>query len=77
MIPIRSHHPLPRGTRTYDLHARIGGEEFAILLPGADADAGPRIAERVRHEVSRMGLTIRGATRVSSLPLLSNTMPST
>ena len=28
--------------------ARIGGEEFAIWLPGATLDLGKRIAERVR-----------------------------
>jgi diguanylate cyclase (GGDEF)-like protein len=28
--------------------ARIGGEEFAIWLPGTDLDLGARIAERIR-----------------------------
>jgi diguanylate cyclase (GGDEF)-like protein len=31
-----------------DIPARIGGEEFAIWLPGATLDLGKRIAERVR-----------------------------
>ncbi len=31
-----------------DVPARIGGEEFAIWLPGATLDLGKRIAERVR-----------------------------
>ncbi|MDG2532773.1 diguanylate cyclase [Sphingomonas sp. HITSZ_GF] len=31
-----------------DLAARPGGEEFALLLPGADLDAAMQVAERVR-----------------------------
>ncbi|HET8625732.1 MAG TPA: GGDEF domain-containing protein, partial [Gemmatimonadales bacterium] len=34
--------------RSGDIPARIGGEEFAIWLPGATLDLGKRIAERVR-----------------------------
>jgi diguanylate cyclase (GGDEF)-like protein len=34
--------------RAGDVPARIGGEEFAIWLPGATLDLGRRIAERVR-----------------------------
>jgi diguanylate cyclase (GGDEF)-like protein len=34
--------------RAGDVPARIGGEEFAIWLPGATLDLGKRIAERVR-----------------------------
>jgi diguanylate cyclase (GGDEF)-like protein len=37
-----------------DLAARIGGEEFAVWLPGADLDTGARIAERIRI---RLGTT--------------------
>jgi diguanylate cyclase (GGDEF)-like protein len=34
--------------RTGDLAARVGGEEFAIWLPGARLEVGYRIAERIR-----------------------------
>lgn len=34
--------------RPSDSLGRIGGEEFALLLPGSDADAAARVAERVR-----------------------------
>ncbi len=34
--------------RLQDLMARFGGEEFALLLPDCDRDAGAAIAERVR-----------------------------
>jgi diguanylate cyclase (GGDEF)-like protein len=35
--------------REGDLAARIGGEEFAVWLPGATLDAGLEVAERVRQ----------------------------
>jgi diguanylate cyclase (GGDEF)-like protein len=33
-------------------HARLGGEEFAVLLPGVDGDTVERIAEHVRRTVA-------------------------
>jgi diguanylate cyclase (GGDEF)-like protein len=38
--------------RDDDLAARIGGEEFAILLPGANDEGTQRIAESIRKHVS-------------------------
>jgi len=38
--------------RSFELAYRIGGEEFLLLLPGADMDAGIEIAERVRSAVA-------------------------
>ena len=40
--------------RNYDLLGRYGGEEFAILLPGADSGQAMEIAERVREAVESM-----------------------
>ncbi|TMO56077.1 sensor domain-containing diguanylate cyclase [Pseudoalteromonas phenolica] len=37
--------------RKEDIFARIGGEEFAILLPCTDITSANRVAERVRREV--------------------------
>jgi diguanylate cyclase (GGDEF)-like protein len=39
---------LKEQVRGGDIAARIGGEEFAIWLPGATLDFGKRIAERIR-----------------------------
>jgi diguanylate cyclase (GGDEF)-like protein len=39
--------------RSYDIASRFGGEEFALLLPGADVDEALALAERIRSRVSR------------------------
>lgn len=39
--------------RKTDLMIRWGGEEFLIVLPGADAEEVARVAERVRQAVER------------------------
>jgi diguanylate cyclase (GGDEF)-like protein len=39
--------------RAFDLIYRLGGEEFAILLPGADLGKTKEIAERLRAAVAR------------------------
>src|SRR5690606_36035631 len=36
--------------RPYDTLGRIGGEEFAILLPKTDIQEALKIAERIRHK---------------------------
>jgi diguanylate cyclase (GGDEF)-like protein len=43
-----------------DVAARIGGEEFAIWLPGTDLDLGARIAERIRIKLGTTPWDWRG-----------------
>ncbi|WP_169952870.1 GGDEF domain-containing protein [Microbispora sp. H11081] len=40
--------------REYDVVGRFGGEEFVVLLPGADVREARRVAERLRARVGRM-----------------------
>jgi diguanylate cyclase (GGDEF)-like protein len=40
-----------RSLRRSDFIGRVGGEEFAILLPGADPDGATAVAEKLRGEV--------------------------
>lgn len=42
---------LRRGSRPMDSAARMGGEEFMLLLPGVDADGAQAAAERLREAV--------------------------
>jgi diguanylate cyclase (GGDEF)-like protein len=42
------------GCRTIDTAARIGGEEFALLLPATASDAGFDAAERLREAVGAL-----------------------
>jgi diguanylate cyclase (GGDEF)-like protein len=45
---------LRASVRVHDTVARLGGEEFAILLPDADADAALEFAERARRAIGRI-----------------------
>jgi diguanylate cyclase (GGDEF)-like protein len=49
---LRSH------VRDVDVAGRIGGEEFAILLPGTDAGDAATVAERMRHSLSALQLPV-------------------
>jgi diguanylate cyclase (GGDEF)-like protein len=46
--------------RATDIAARIGGEEFAILLPETAEEAARSFAERLRHEISESAPIIEG-----------------
>lgn len=43
--------------RPDELVARVGGEEFAVLLPGQDMAAAMAMAERLRRAVTGLGLS--------------------
>jgi diguanylate cyclase (GGDEF)-like protein len=47
--------------RGEDIACRFGGEEFAVILPGADLAAAVQRAEEVRAAISRMTVKLRGA----------------
>jgi diguanylate cyclase (GGDEF)-like protein len=44
-------------TRELDLSARLGGEEFALLLPGTALEDARMLAEHVRVAVSECSVT--------------------
>lgn len=48
--------------RTPDVPGRIGGEEFAVLLPETGADEGVVFAERLRADLERVEVVHNGKT---------------
>src|SRR5699024_10602074 len=46
--------------RQSDLLGRFGGEEFVVLLPGADIEEAGRVAERLRARVGGMEIAVDG-----------------
>lgn len=62
--------------RDTDIVGRYGGEEFAILLPGADSQSAFTIAERLRYDVEHASMeTDRGPISVTiSMGIASSAM---
>jgi diguanylate cyclase len=51
--------------REDDFVARYGGDEFAMLLPGADLPTAAAIAERIRSEIAKQNFDTIEAERVA------------
>jgi diguanylate cyclase (GGDEF)-like protein len=50
---------LQRSIRNTDHAARFGGDEFAVLLPGASPEVAEAVVKRVRHNVYKTTLDVR------------------
>jgi two-component system, cell cycle response regulator len=55
---------LKRGVRGIDLVARLGGEEFVVVMPETDAAYASLIAERLRRDVERESFPTRGGEQL-------------
>jgi diguanylate cyclase len=51
--------------RPMDLVARVGGEEFAIILPNCASAFGETVAERVRRRVEHMPVVVGSGQEIS------------
>jgi diguanylate cyclase (GGDEF)-like protein/excisionase family DNA binding protein len=60
---------LTRSGRETDLVFRYGGDEFAFLLPGADAAGAWRVAERACAAVRGLGGPVTASVGVATFPL--------
>jgi diguanylate cyclase (GGDEF)-like protein len=57
---------LTQSARAGDVVARVGGEEFVVLLPGADSETAGVMAERIMGNVRGHSFsTVRGRQRVT------------
>ena len=66
-----------RALRENDVLARLGGEEFVTLLPGADRTQAELIAEQLRHFISASPLEAAGARVMLSVSIGVATMAAT
>ncbi|MCH7345106.1 GGDEF domain-containing protein [Pelomonas sp. CA6] len=57
---------LSQTVRPMDLVARIGGEEFAIILPNCPVSFGEAVAERLRERVAGMVVPVGSGQSVST-----------
>ena len=51
--------------RAYDIFGRIGGEEFAMILPETDLDSALALAERMRECVEQLSLPLVSGENVT------------
>lgn len=56
---------LQAGTRGIDLAARIGGEEFAVILTETNFDGGVDVAERLRQAIKQEEIPVVGRITAS------------
>jgi diguanylate cyclase (GGDEF)-like protein len=68
---------LQAGTRGIDLAARIGGEEFAVILPETDFVGGLDVAERLRTAIRQIDIPdvgrVTASFGVAEFPLCGTT----
>ena len=48
--------------RAMDVVARLGGEEFVVLLPGCDGEAATAVAQRLCDSIAAQAVVVEGAT---------------
>jgi diguanylate cyclase (GGDEF)-like protein len=60
---------LQRALRPTDLSGRLGGEEFAVLLPGTRVAEAEHVAERIRAAFSAAAAAVAGHAVASTVSI--------
>jgi diguanylate cyclase (GGDEF)-like protein len=68
---------LSEQTRGADITARTGGEEFLIVLPGADAESAYDFAERLRNVIAMRAIAETPTPFTISAGVAATTSPTT
>jgi diguanylate cyclase (GGDEF)-like protein len=67
---------LQAGTRGIDMSARLGGEEFVVILPETDLDGGIEVADRLREAIALTSIpnvgTITASIGIAEFPLCAS-----
>ncbi len=58
-----------RASRSSDVGGRLGGDEFGLLLPGADTDTALRVGARLKTAVRALGEDLSTSLGVAEWPL--------
>lgn len=58
---------IQQAVRNDDLFARLGGEEFAVILYGADTSSALTIAEKLREKLKLMAIDVQGQSSVLNI----------
>lgn len=67
---------LRAASREIDLASRFGGEEFALLLPGADSLQALQIGERLRQQVAAASLDLGGRSLRTTISVGVTSLPA-
>ena len=69
-VLVRAGRVLQELARVSDVVGRVGGEEFAVLLPGSTLDEGRAVGERIREAVGRLDhpVPVTVSVGVSAMP---------
>jgi GGDEF domain-containing protein len=57
---------LRQSVRAYDIVARWGGEEFLLVLPGANLETARQVAVRIRFGVQKLPTAAPGTVTISA-----------